>query len=257
MHSGLRWELISSAACGPAILLLSFEMSDHYMSWGQMAADNKGQFSIEENDREKDVVIIVPHGGSTEPGTSEIARGLESGEQSSYYFEGKKSSENFKLHITSTASQGEQLDKLVPMHRHCVAIHGAKDCIFQAKTTEKATATIIGGKDTDAGRVIAKHLQNAGFEVLTPDSPRWSEIREDLKGVDDSNICNRTATSRGLQLEITESQRKVFFQGNKLKSWTDRQQTTADFDRYVVAVKAALLELEEAEWKNEGELDAC
>jgi len=47
-------------------------------------------------------VIVAPHGGAIEPGTSEVAKKVANNALSLFIFEGIKSKDNKRLHITST-----------------------------------------------------------------------------------------------------------------------------------------------------------
>lgn len=97
---------------------------NNYNELKQFERENKDYFIVMEK-RESDLLIIAPHGGKIEPGTSEIAKGVAGEHFSVYCFEGNKSTKNRKLHITSTNFDEPRAVKMVTTSQVVIAIHGS------------------------------------------------------------------------------------------------------------------------------------
>jgi len=70
-------------------------------------------------------VVIAPHGGKIELGTSEIAAAIAADTYNLYCFEGRKKSENRRaLHITSTNFDEPRCLELIALCDVVVAVHG-------------------------------------------------------------------------------------------------------------------------------------
>ena len=77
---------------------------DEYPSLSELLRnEDKKHYKLFTMDRESDIVIIAPHGGGIEPGTSELAKQIAGKEYSLLLFEGvlNKSNKDI-LHVTST-----------------------------------------------------------------------------------------------------------------------------------------------------------
>lgn len=166
-------------------------------------------------------VIIAPHGGAIEPGTSEIAEAIAGKEFSFYAFEGIKDGYNSELHITSTAFDETIAVSLVSACSRAIAIHGENS---------REEITYLGGLDVSTLREIEVSLTRRRFSA---------EIHSNigLQGRHPSNICNRTIRGCGVQLELSRGLRRSFF-----RSLTDtgRQDTTQNFWEFVAAVRDVL-----------------
>ncbi len=79
-------------------------MRDKYRCFSDLlASEQEGRaYKHKLMDRDSDIVVIAPHGGGIEQGTSEIAEAVAGEEFSLYCFNGIKRMGNEKLHITST-----------------------------------------------------------------------------------------------------------------------------------------------------------
>ena len=136
------------------------------------------------------VTIVAPHGGKIEPRTSDLARRIAGGNFNFYCFEGIKERNNAGLHITSHRFDEPGAVKLVAKSEVVVAVHAC---------TGTAGLVHIGGLDKKLGSMIAGELQDRGIEV-SRDHPRF-------RGSNPANICNRSATGMGVQLEVTRDLR--------------------------------------------------
>ncbi|MGW1295165.1 poly-gamma-glutamate hydrolase family protein [Streptomyces sp. NPDC002533] len=170
---------------------------------------------------------IAIHGGGIEGGSGEIAREVSGGgtRMAYYEFAGLKSSGNTDLHITSTNFDEPQAISLVGGVRRCLSFHG------YAGTTG-VPVTAIGGLDTALVARITASLSVAGFTVT--DAP------SEIAGTNPANICNKTTSSAGVQLELSRAQRDAFFPGGQnTAAVRNSGARTAEFYRYAAAIRAA------------------
>jgi phage replication-related protein YjqB (UPF0714/DUF867 family) len=209
-------------------------MVDKYQSFSDLAASETEGRDYERRlvKRESDIVIIAPHGGGIEQGTSEIAEAVAGKEFSLYCFNGIKGSDNEDLHITSTRFDEPQGLDLVKQSRVVIAIHGLQG---------EDKAICVGGLDERLKERFIEALNEAGFEAK-------EDAKEDNShhpGTSPSNICNRGDTGRGVQLEITEGLRRTMFQSLKRRG---RQTKRPPFYEFVDVIRNVLLDIrQEAE----------
>lgn len=142
------------------------------------------------------VVVIAPHGGAIEPGTSEIAEAVAGNDFGLAIFAGTKDSGNSILHITSTNFDEPRCVALVQESQKVVAIHGEDSA---------AAIVFLGGKDVLTGAQVRAALERAGYAVQEHDNP-------ELQGTADRNICNRSKRGAGVQLELSRGLRATFFE---------------------------------------------
>jgi phage replication-related protein YjqB (UPF0714/DUF867 family) len=167
------------------------------------------------------IVIVAPHGGKIEPGTSEVAKEVANNDLSLALFEGIKRKGNKHLHITSTNFDEPRCVELVQESDTVVAIHGEGS--FEP-------SVFLGGKDDELGVQLKAALERYGYAVKTHGNP-------DLHGLAAENICNRGRHGVGVQLELSSGLRQTFFQ-----SLTDkgRKKPTDELVRFVAAVREGL-----------------
>jgi phage replication-related protein YjqB (UPF0714/DUF867 family) len=133
-----------------------------------------------------DVLIVAPHGGLIEAGTSEIAELIAADNYGLFSFEGLKPyGTNRELHITS-----HRFD-----HPECLAMAARANVVLSVHGCLGDTRIHIGGLDTPLADALAESLRTAGFPI-EPASERYP-------GRHPLNICNRGARGQGAQLEIT------------------------------------------------------
>ena len=174
-----------------------------------------------ENAVDSQTVILAPHGGGIEPGTSEIARAIAGDDLSFAAFEGLKPRDNAILHITSTNFDEPRCVALVQQCRHVLTIHG--------EATDGAVV-YVGGKDTGLRETLFETVKEAGFVVKKHDNPA-------LQGTNPRNICNRGLTGRGAQLELSRGLRRKLFRS---LSAAGRREPTAELTRFAEVVRRAL-----------------
>lgn len=166
-------------------------------------------------------VVLAPHGGGIEPGTSEIAKLIAGEDLSHAVFEGRKPSDNARLHITSTNFDEPRCLALVQAADHVLAIHG-EGC-------EKAVA-YLGGRDTVLVERIRTALKSEGYAVEAHASP-------ELQGMAPDNVCNRGRRRAGVQLELSSGLRRMFFNSMNAKGLL---RPTDYLVRFVAAVRRGL-----------------
>jgi phage replication-related protein YjqB (UPF0714/DUF867 family) len=173
-------------------------MPDKYDSYAELrASEAPDAFEITVVDRNTAAVVLAPHGGKIELGTTEIAAAVAGDAVSAYAFTGKKASDNFDLHITATRFDEPMALALVSRSEFCVAIHGASG---------EEPVVFLGGLDEARKADLRQRLSDAGFEPVDPVDP-------DLQGTSPCNICNRGASGAGVQLEITRGLRDALTDG--------------------------------------------
>lgn len=201
-------------------------MDDTYPNFDSLAKTEKEDvdFRVRLFPRERaSLVIIAPHGGAIEPGTSEIALGVAGNDYSCALFEGTKPKNNAILHITSGNFDEPRFSDLVAAHRQTLAIHGEKNA--------KEMIVYIGGRDLKMGAQIRASLERHGYAVAPHPSAS-------LQGTDPNNICNRNVSKSGIQLELTEALRRTFFAGWDAEG---RKQPTPELTRFVNAIREGLV----------------
>lgn len=168
---------------------------------------------------------IAIHGGAIEAGSGEMAREVAGPRMSYFEFAGIKSLNNVDLHLTSTVYDEPMGINLVAAARRCLSFHG------YAGTTGVAE-TAIGGLDAALVARVTAALEARGFAVVTAPS--------EIAGDNPANICNKTSTSMGVQLELSRAQREAFFPGGDLsRTMRESGQRTPVFYDYAAAVQSA------------------
>lgn len=197
---------------------------DKYNSISDLKKKEKSKhYKSEHRDGSSDYLIIAPHGGGIEPGTTELADDI-AGEKYNYFcFEGLKKNGNKELHVASENFDDSQALTLAEKSNNVISLHGAdgdEENIF------------IGGLDKVLCNKLATALKKAGFPVS-------KEIPNGLKGESLSNICNKGKSKKGVQFEITHGLRKTMFKGMNRKGRKDR---TTKFNLFVETIQKVLNE---------------
>lgn len=168
-------------------------MLDKYASFAELAAQERDgrDYRIRVLERVGSrVVVLAPHGGRIEIGTSELAEMVAGSEHSLFVFEGLKPyGANRDLHITS-----HRFD-----HPHCLALTCAHDVTLAIHGCRGDSRIFLGGLAGDLTARLARHLTGAGLTV--------SVEGHGYPGRHPLNICNRSSRGRGAQLEITRDLR--------------------------------------------------
>lgn len=141
-------------------------------------------------DRNSSVVIVAPHGGNLEPGTSEIAERLADANLSVYCFNSLKPQTDESLHITSRLFDCLYCEQLVTKSEHVLTVHGCRGDF---------EAVFVGGKNRELGYELSRRFREEALIPSVPDPVYF--------GRDPKNICNRGSSGFGIQLEITTALR--------------------------------------------------
>ena len=151
-------------------------------------------------------LLIAPHGGGIEPGSSEIMRAVaEAGGWAWYEFTGflRKGNKD-ALHISSTDFDEPTLRSMLPQAGFVVAFHGASE--------SREPIVYVGGK-WELGRRIVTESINGAFSkhgVRAVDAID-SAVAAHLRGLDDSNVANLGKRAEGIQLEFSRGARNLLF----------------------------------------------
>lgn len=136
-------------------------------------------------------LVMAPHGGRIEPGTTEIAEAIAGMDYSFYSFEGLKAEGNSVLHIESHLFDEPRALQAVNQADITITVHGQLD--------QKDEFIMVGGLNADLCLEIKCQLEAAGFQTRPP--------TEGLQGTDPKNICNRGRLKAGVQLEMSRKVR--------------------------------------------------
>jgi phage replication-related protein YjqB (UPF0714/DUF867 family) len=200
-------------------------MEDTYKDFKSLSAVEKEgkDFQIWSNKIKSRIAIVAPHGGSIEPGTSEIAKSIAGDYFTCYSFDGIKDEENKKyLHITSTNFDEPECVEICNNSNIVLAIHGAE---------ENDDFVYVGGRNEGLKNRMIEKLKNDGFNA--------KEDTTGHSGRDAENICNKCKSMEGLQLEISKGLREKMFIGLNRK---DRKLTTEVFNNFIQSIRFVLFE---------------
>ncbi len=196
---------------------------DKYPNFAALAAaESEDSFLISVRPKGSTVVIVAPHGGGIEPGTSEIACAI-AGEDFSYYlFEGTKTNGNSVLHLTSSNFDEPRCLCLLRTAQTVVTIHGEES---------KRKVVYLGGRDSALIAALRCALKSHDFAAETHSDPN-------LQGKLPSNICNIGRSRKGVQLELSKGLRRSFFAS---LDHAGRRQATGQLGKFSEAVRQVLL----------------
>lgn len=149
------------------------------------------------------ILIVAPHGGNIEQGTSELSKLVANiGGLDYFSFEAIRPSNNTQLHVTSTHYDDPTLYEMLPNRTATISIHGAQG---------DEQIVYLGGLKSALRDGIQSQLESKGFIVKIP--PEY------LGGLYGNNFINKTNNTIGVQLELTMALRKAFFKdGNSSTS---------------------------------------
>jgi len=188
-------------------------------------------------------VILAPHGGGIERGTSELCLAVAgyhpanlpitppAGVTYDYWmFEGIRQGGNADLHVTSTGCDDLVAVTLCAGALGALSLHGFKPENLDPPRSPDEQVVFVGGCDD----LLRGLLEEALDDVLLPVEAAVGE----LDGDSVCNIVNRTLRGRGAQLELSEPLRDSMFTRNTRPG--RRHTTTEVFWRFVAACRDAL-----------------
>ncbi|HVZ65092.1 MAG TPA: poly-gamma-glutamate hydrolase family protein [Lacunisphaera sp.] len=137
------------------------------------------------------VVVVAPHAGGIELKTGPLAAQIAGADFSLYRFTGiKPGGGNKILHITSHRFDEPQCLDLIKDHEIVVTVHGCEG---------EGEAVYLGGLDACTKSALATALKQASIATVVSG--------HSFPGEEKLNICNRGATSAGVQFELTQELR--------------------------------------------------
>lgn len=170
-----------------------YSMTDLYISVDELSKNEiqDVDYSIESSIRGAKVLVLAPHGGWIEPGTSEIARAIAGGDLSLYIFKGLVPGRPHRdLHVASERFDEPTAMRMLNQTELAIGIHGMKN-------NDAGQDVWVGGRDIALRDVVAMTLAKEGFASVT------RLAGQALAGWARSNVCNRGSRKAGIQLEIS------------------------------------------------------
>jgi phage replication-related protein YjqB (UPF0714/DUF867 family) len=167
-----------------------------YGSFGELSYnETEGRdYTIRTCQRNDPVLVMAPHGGKIEPGTTEVAEAIAGNDHSFYSFQGIKVDANGVLHVQSHLFDEPRATEVLKGAEIVVTVHGHAD--------REDGFVMIGGLNTCLKSEIEGELGRAGFPTR--------KATQGLKAIDPANICNRGRSGMGVQLEISRQLRDSF-----------------------------------------------
>ncbi|WP_245735241.1 poly-gamma-glutamate hydrolase family protein [Thermodesulforhabdus norvegica] len=164
------------------------------------------------------VLIMAPHGGLIEPGTSELADATAGEDFWFYAFEGIRAAENYsRLHIPSTLFNEPRWLTVSRKVYTTIAIHGIRGSEFDP--------IVVGGRDLELSQKIVLLLKDSGFNAIRCHCGP-------IGGMSKRNVVNRNLTGSGVQLEIPRGLRDSFLRPNDIMLKLAGLVRTAIFGRF-------------------------
>ncbi len=195
---------------------------DKYRSFRELALKQREghDYRIRFENRHSRILVMTPHGGRIEPGTSEIVEAVSANDMSYYMFEGIRPKGNYALHIKSTGFDEPEAMELLRSCDIAVTFHGE---------SSEVEMVYIGGRDKTLRPHLEKSLKEAGFETQ-------ANAKLGLAGISNDNICNRCLTNKGVQLELSRGLRESLFTSLN----EEKVRRTQKFYQFVNAVRAGI-----------------
>jgi phage replication-related protein YjqB (UPF0714/DUF867 family) len=171
-------------------------MADRYLSYDDLARDHIEGVDYAIHVRAATgarVAVVAPHGGRIEGGTSDVARLLAGEEHALYLFEGLRTTgDNFdRLHLTSHCFDEPRCLKLIAACETVIAVHGYASA---------GPDVLLGGRDESLKQRLAPALRAQGLSVQTDG--------HSYPGLDPRNVCNRSRSGMGVQIELSAPLRR-------------------------------------------------
>jgi phage replication-related protein YjqB (UPF0714/DUF867 family) len=188
-------------------------------------------------------VILAPHGGGIERGTSELCLAVAgyhpanlpitppAGVTYDYWmFEGIREGGNADLHVTSTGCDDLVAVLLCAGALGALSLHGFKPENLDPPRSPDEQVVFVGGCDDLLRDLLVEALHDVNLPV--------EAAVGELDGDSVCNIVNRTLRGKGAQLELSEPLRDTMFGKNTRPG---RKHTTTEvFWRFVAACRDAL-----------------
>jgi phage replication-related protein YjqB (UPF0714/DUF867 family) len=168
-------------------------MNDRYDSFSSLAreASKDSWRRVCREVSNSNTLILAPHGGDIEAGTSELAATVAGDDHNLYCFEGLNTQCFRDLHVTSHRFDDPVALELAAHASIVVAIHGCRG----------DRSIYVGGRDAELVELLTSRLVEGGFPAQS-DNHAFPAIHPD-------NICNRGSRGIGVQIELTRDLRGV------------------------------------------------
>ncbi|MCD8915521.1 poly-gamma-glutamate hydrolase family protein [Staphylococcus simulans] len=176
--------------------------ADRYQSMTELQQQTQEgvDWQIDTKQGTNDTVIVAPHGGGIEPGTSQIAEEVANRNNASYYsFQGIRPTNNKELHVTSIHYDEPKAQEMVNQSQRTVTIH---------KTARSGNDIYVGGRDAQLRNNISQSLTQRGFDV----APATGNIA----GQSLNNITNQNQQQAGVQIELNNQFANQFFKNGNV-----------------------------------------
>ncbi|MGK5631930.1 poly-gamma-glutamate hydrolase family protein [Streptomyces sp. URMC 123] len=197
--------------------------------------------------------VLAPHGGGIEAGTSELCLAIAGYHPGSlqprkpgdplydyWMFEGLLPKDNGVLHVTSHHCDDPAALAIAGGSRHALSLHGCTpDDVGRAIDPANPRAVVVGGRDERFKALLTQQFRSRGIQAVD------GAAVPALNGDHPENIVNRTLSGAGAQLEITTDLRKAMFKDGKFTRKDRPWNTTGDFDAFVEAARAAIVQREQ------------
>ena len=138
---------------------------------------------------------------------------------------------NNNLHVKSINYDDPIALELVQNARRCISLHGFND--RDGFNDSDANGIQVGGLDTELKSIVLEELIRAGIQARIATASR-------LNGDDPTNICNRTTSGAGVQLEMGTSYRDSLFATGCNTRELRKSNTNANFSKLVGALRKAM-----------------
>lgn len=195
---------------------------DRYKSFYELAQQEEIgiDYQIVENNCKSDILILAPHGGNIEFGTTEVAEALAGNDYGFYSFMGLREDRQKDLHLTSHNFDEPRALERVKNSQSVLTIHGFR---------EGTEIIYLGGLDQTFKYYIAKALHEEGFLVKRSNKYKGSHV---------NNICNLGKRGMGVQIEISTGLRKQFFKD--LRTFQGRKEKLPLFFKFVNSLRSGI-----------------
>ena len=193
--------------------------------------------------------VIAPHGGGIEVGTSELCLAIAGYHPADltpapaagpvhdfWMFEGLRPSGNSDLHVTSTHCDDTTARSLCAGSLNVLSLHGCT--AGQAGLEAGAQAVLVGGLGAAFRQYLTEEFTAAGIRAVTASG------EEEIAGISPENICNRSLTGAGAQLEITTDLRTALFAPGRNTRAERATNTLPLFWAFTAAVRTAIERVE-------------
>lgn len=184
---------------------------DHFKSMTQLFSHTKEgtDWKKEIKKTNSNVIIVAPHGGNLEKGTTELTKLVANQNHYNYYsFTVLNHTNPEKFHVTSPHYNDPTLLNMVKSKDFAISIHGAKGT---------KPVIYLGGLDTPLKQAIKHELLKQHFIV----KPSPTYLGGDLK----ENFVNRDFKDKGVQIELSTAFRKSLFINENMSAQSRENQS--------------------------------